>query len=49
MTSDISKQNIDIIKLLIEKTKGNLNEDEKKLTDQVMLDLQNRFVEASRA
>lgn len=42
---DLAKQNIDIIKLLKEKTKGNLTEEEQRLLDEAIVDLQRRYVE----
>ena len=44
----LAKQNIDIIELLKEKTKGNLSLEEAKLTDQILADLQMRYVAASK-
>jgi len=44
---DLARQNIDIIKLLKEKTKGNLSEDEQRLIDEAVVDLQNRLMEVS--
>ncbi|MEZ4845734.1 MAG: DUF1844 domain-containing protein [Bdellovibrionota bacterium] len=47
---DISaaKQEIDLIMMLKNKTQGNLNDAEKKVLDQVLAELQMRFVEASK-
>jgi hypothetical protein len=45
----LAKQNIDIITLLREKTKGNLDAEEERLIAQVLLDLQVKFVEASKS
>lgn len=42
----LARQNIDIIALLREKTRGNLNDQEKKLIDQVLNDLQDRYQKA---
>lgn len=44
----LAKQNIDIIELLQQKTKGNLSEEEKKLMEQVLTDLKLRYAEAAR-
>lgn len=43
---DLAKQNIDIISLLSEKTKGNLTPEEEKLTNQLLTDLRMKYVEA---
>ena len=43
-----AKQVIDILGLLREKTKGNLDEDEAALLDNVLYDLRMRYVELSR-
>ena len=45
---DLAKQNIEIIKLLKEKTAGNLTEDEKHLTDEVPRDLMFKFSETTK-
>ena len=42
---DLAKQNIDIISLLQEKTRGNLSDEESQLTDQVLTDLRIKYVE----
>jgi len=44
----IAKQNIDLLGLLEEKTKGNLTGDEERLLAQVLFDLRMRFVEKSK-
>ncbi|MFW7378164.1 MAG: DUF1844 domain-containing protein [Oligoflexus sp.] len=44
---ELAKQNIDIIKLLKEKTHGNLSDEEQRLIDDAVIDLQRRFVEVS--
>jgi len=44
----LAKYNIDIIKLLKEKTAGNLNSDEEKLINQLLDDLMLKFVGASK-
>jgi hypothetical protein len=45
---NLAKQNIDIVSLLKEKTEGNLSEDESRLISQVLADLQNKYLEASK-
>jgi hypothetical protein len=47
MTS--AKQVIDILGLLREKTKGNLDENEEALLDNILYDLRMRYVELSKA
>lgn len=44
----IAKQNIDLLGLLEEKTKGNLSGDEERLLAQVLFDLRMRYVEKSK-
>lgn len=44
----LAKQNIDILGLLEEKTKGNLTGDEERLLTQVLFDLRMRYVERSK-
>jgi len=44
----IAQQNIDIIHLLHEKTKGNLTADEERLMDQVLYELRMSYVEAMK-
>lgn len=44
----LARQNIEIIAMLAEKTKGNLNGDEESLIHQVLLDLRMRFIEKSK-
>jgi hypothetical protein len=44
----LAKQNIDLLVLLEEKTKGNLTGDEERLLAQVLFDLRMRFVERSK-
>lgn len=44
----LARQNIDIIEMLQEKTKGNLTDEESKLVDQVLGDLRVKFTEASK-
>jgi len=43
----LARQNIDIISLLKEKTKGNLSAEETKLIGEILMDLQNKYVSAS--
>jgi hypothetical protein len=43
----LAKQSIDIIKLLKDKTKGNLTEEEEKLMEHLLYDLRMRFVKAN--
>ncbi len=45
---DLARQNIEIIEMLKEKTKGNLSLPEEKLLDQVLSDLRLKFVDALR-
>ncbi len=45
----LAKQNIDLLGLLEEKTKGNLTGAEERLLAQVLFDLRMRFVERSKA
>ncbi|HQI82008.1 MAG TPA: DUF1844 domain-containing protein [Deltaproteobacteria bacterium] len=43
-----AQQNIDILTLLQEKTRGNLNADEERLMDQILYELRMSFVEAMK-
>lgn len=43
---ELAKQNIDILVLIEEKTKGNLSQDEARLTSQILYDLRIKFSEA---
>ena len=43
-----AKQNIDLLNLIKEKTKGNLSKDEGKLLDNFLFDLRMRYVEATK-
>lgn len=45
---ELAKQNIDILGLIQEKTRGNLSEDEKQLLESLLTEVRLRFVEASR-
>jgi hypothetical protein len=44
----LAKQNIDILLLLKNKTKGNLAPDESRLLEQALADLELKFVDASK-
>jgi hypothetical protein len=44
----LAHQNIEILALLAEKTKGNLSDEEDSLLRQLLLDLRMRFIEKSR-
>jgi hypothetical protein len=44
-----ARQDIEILELLEEKTRGNLDDDERQLLESVLYELRMRFVEASRA
>jgi hypothetical protein len=44
----VGKQMIDIIGVLQEKTQGNLDQEEKKLMEEILYDLRMRYVEAVR-
>lgn len=44
----LARQNIEIIAMLSEKTKGNLTLDEEAMIQQILLDLRMRFVEKSK-
>lgn len=44
----LAKQNIDLLGLIEEKTKGNLTGDEERLLAQILFDLRMRFVERSK-
>ena len=45
----LAHQNIEILALLAEKTKGNLSDEEESLLRQLLIDLRMRFIEKSRA
>ena len=45
----LASQNINIIALLRDKTKGNLDADELKLIEQLLADLQLKYVEATKS
>ena len=44
----LAKQNIDIVRLLHEKTRGNLSADEKTMIESVLADLNVKYSDASR-
>ncbi|HEY8076722.1 MAG TPA: DUF1844 domain-containing protein [Labilithrix sp.] len=44
----VAKQNIDILAMLEDKTKGNLSGDEERLLAQVLFDLRMRYVERTK-
>ncbi len=46
---ELAKQNIEILRMLLEKTKGNLNSEEDKLIRQVVADLQVRYVDSLKS
>lgn len=45
---ELAKQDIDLLGLLQDKTKGNLTGEEERLVDQALYDLRMRFVEVSK-
>lgn len=46
---DVAKMNIDMLAVVQEKTKGNLDEDEKKMLDGTVTELRYQFVEVTKA
>lgn len=42
---DLARQNIEILNILHDKTKGNLSGDEERLLDQALVDLKGRYKE----
>ncbi len=44
----MAKQSIDIISMLKEKTKGNLNDEEQKFVDNILTDPRWRYVNATQ-
>lgn len=46
INTSLAKQTINIIEILKEKTKGNLNEEEERLIDGILYDLHLRYVKA---
>ncbi|PIR26507.1 MAG: DUF1844 domain-containing protein [Deltaproteobacteria bacterium CG_4_10_14_0_2_um_filter_43_8] len=47
--NDLARQTIDVISLLEEKTKGNLNKDEEKFLSEILYNLRMIFVEATKS
>ena len=45
---NLAKQNIDLLELIKEKTKNNLNQDEQKLLDGLLFETRMRFVEVQK-
>ncbi len=45
----LARQTIDLVAILKDKTAGNLDEDEQRLLDTLLMDLQRRLVEVSKA
>lgn len=45
----LARNDIDLLRLLQDKTKGNLTGDEERLIDQALYDLRMRFVEVAKA
>ena len=45
---DLARQNIDILVMMREKTKGNLSEDESKMLESLVAEVQLRFVEITK-
>lgn len=45
---DLAQQNIDILEMLAEKTKGNLSDAEKDIIDNSLYDLRIKYVEESK-
>jgi hypothetical protein len=45
---ELARQDIDLLAILQEKTRGNLTGDEERLLDQALYDLRMRFVEVSK-
>jgi hypothetical protein len=44
----LAQQNIEILALLAEKTRGNLSDDEERLLRQLLIDLRMRYIEKTR-
>ena len=44
----LAKQNIDVMCMLSEKTKGNLTQEEERLVTELLSDLKKKFVESSK-
>lgn len=45
----LARQNVDIILMLREKTKGNLTEEEEHLIDQLVIDLQVKIIDSAKS
>ena len=45
---ELARQNIDLLKLMKEKTKSNLTEDEQHLIDSLLLECHTKYVEESK-
>ena len=45
---DLARQNIDILEMFHDKTKGNLSEDEKKIIDSSLYDLRMKYIEGTK-
>ena len=45
---ELARQNIDLLEMVQEKTKGNLSADESRLLEQVLFETRMRFVEVQR-
>jgi hypothetical protein len=45
MNLELARQNIDLLELIYEKTKGNRNAEEDRLIEQLLFELRMRFVE----
>ena len=45
---ELARQNIDLLELLQQKTKGNLSGEEERLLDQALYDLKARYVEVQK-
>lgn len=44
----LARQNIDLLEMIEEKTRGNLSEEEEQLLKQVLFEIRMRFVEAQK-
>lgn len=45
---DLAKQNIDLLELIFEKTKGNRTQDEERLIEHLLFETRMRFVEMTK-
>lgn len=45
---DMARQNIDLLELIMEKTKNNLSKDEETLLEKLLLDCRTKFVEETK-